>query len=100
MEGTPPKPIKANVILMPLLHEQVSAGGIILMTDPNPKEPPKGLVLAIGPQVTEVEEGNVVYYNQHATKPIEHEGQTYLIVNVHDILAIITQDDDTGDSRA
>ena len=97
---TPPKPIRGNVILMPLADEAISSGGIILLAPPDRKSPPRGLVMAIGPQVDEVAEGDEVWFNQHAVKLIDVNGAEFIVINVHDVLAKITRNDERGDTGA
>lgn len=91
-----PKPIKHDVILMPE-RAGISRGGIILVGD-TPKQPRKGTVMDVGPYVEEVDIGDLVLYNHHAAKAIEHEGVEYLVVNANELFAIIQKNDSTGDS--
>ncbi len=83
---------------MPVMDEAVTSGGIILLANPDRKSPPKGMVMAIGPQVDEVAEGDVVYFNQHAVKTIDVEGTEFIVINVYEILAKITTNDNSGDN--
>lgn len=86
-----PKPVKSNVLIHRIQKEEKSAGGIVLMRTPNTKEYHRGLVLAVGPLVDEVAEGDEVLYNQHAAKPIEIDGGDYLLLSVFEVVAKVTK---------
>lgn len=108
MENTPPRPLGANVIIMNLDNaEQIQTdigniggtltpGGIIIphavKNNRRSDSVGRGLVLAVGDKVEEVEGGEEVFYNVHAAKEMEVEGQMYLVLSIYEILAIIGND--------
>ncbi len=74
----------------------MSAGGIFLPASVMDKKPKdnigKGVVLAVGEKVEEIEAGQEVLYNIHGAREMEVDGQVYYIMNVHEVLAIINND--------
>lgn len=110
-----PKPLGRNVVIVEVkdlaeiqtdigfIEGTVTAGGIIIPKAVHEHQDKmargstrRGLVLAVGNAVEEVEEGNEVIYNMHAAKEMDIEDQTYLVINVHDIWAVISKNDNTG----
>ncbi len=82
------QPIGERVLVEPFEAEKVTAGGIIL-PDSAKEKPQQAKVLAIGGGVkdSELKVGNSVMYGKYAGTEIDHEGKTYLILDLKDILA-------------
>ena len=85
------KPLSANVLLKGV-EEEKSAGGLILATA-NKEKPVVSEVLAVGPGTKDdpmtVKAGDKVVVNKYAGTEIKLDGETYTIVKVADILAIV-----------
>ena len=85
------KPLSANVLLKGV-EEEKSAGGLILATA-NKEKPVVSEVLAGGPGTKDdpmtVKAGDKVVVNKYAGTEIKLDGETYTIVKVADILAIV-----------
>lgn len=100
MRPAHPMPIKSNVIILQeptlVVPDEPSGiltpGGIFIpskVVEHTEKNVAHGIVMSIGPLVNEVVEGDSVLFNKHATKEIEHEGQTYLSISVFEIFAVV-----------
>lgn len=85
------KPLAANVLLKGV-EEEKSAGGLILATA-NKEKPVVSEVVAVGPGTADdpmtVKAGDKVVVNKYAGNEIKLDGETYTIVKVADILAIV-----------
>ncbi len=85
------KPLAANVLLKGV-EEEKSAGGLILATA-NKEKPVVSEVVAVGPGTKDdpmtVKAGDKVVVNKYAGNEIKLDGETYTIVKVADILAIV-----------
>ena len=81
------KPIKSNIILELIEKEKVTSGGIILQKA-DPTEANRGVVVAIGPEVTLVELGQEILPNWNAAKKMEFEEQNLYVVDEEEIVAI------------
>ncbi len=50
----------------------------------------KAIVICVGEAVQGIQEGDCVQYSEHANPvPMKHDGETHLLIEQHDILAII-----------
>jgi co-chaperonin GroES (HSP10) len=81
------KPIKSNVIVELIEKEKVTSGGIILQKA-DPTEANRGLVVAIGPEVTDIVLGQEVLPNWNAAKKMKFEEQNLYVVNEEEIVLI------------
>jgi chaperonin GroES len=91
-------PLGEKVVVKRIDAEEKSAGGILLPDNAREK-PQKGRVLSVGdgcrladgsratPQVVE---GDRVYFNRYAGTEVVVDGDELLIMDEHDILAIVT----------
>mgnify|MGYP003353059040 CR=1 FL=1 len=85
------RPIKKNIIVELIEKEKVTEGGIIL-SRADPAEVNRALVLAVGPEVTEVKEGETILPNWNAAKPSKFDGQDFYIVNEDDVVLIFDEE--------
>ena len=85
------KPLAANVLLKGV-EEEKTAGGLILATS-NKEKPVISTVVAAGPGTEDdpmtVKAGDKVVVSKYAGTEIKLDGETYSIVKVSDILAIV-----------
>ena len=81
------RPIKSKVIVELIKKEKVSSGGILL-ADVDPNEANKGLVIAIGPEVLDVEVGQTILANWNAAEKIKYEDSEYYIVPEEQIVLV------------
>ena len=89
----PLKPLKDNLLLLPVAREEMSPGGIVV-PESKVKDPyKKGIVIDKGPGMStemdngnsqipdEIEEGDIVLYHQAAGWDIKFDGVTYVVVS-------------------
>ena len=87
----PLKPLSDNVLLKGV-EEEKTAGGLILATA-NKEKPVVSSVVAVGPGTKDepmtVEPGQKVIVGKYAGTEVKLDGETYSIVKLSDILAIV-----------
>ena len=73
------KPLQDRIIVEPIEEHST----IILLETPPPTN---AKALAIGPDVEEVEVGDIIKFPQQAVKIVEHEGKDVYLVRESDVL--------------
>jgi len=81
------KPIRANIILEAVKKDTVSKGGIVLASADR-EEASRGKIVAIGPDVTIVEVGQVILPNWQKAKKVKYENIEYWIVDEEDLVLV------------
>jgi len=81
------KPIKSNIILEAVKKDTVSKGGIVLASADR-EEASRGKIVAIGPDVTIVEVGQVILPNWQKAKKVKYENIEYWIVDEEDLVLV------------
>jgi len=81
------KPIKKNIVIQIIEKEKVTSSGIILK-HADAEEVSKATVLAIGPDVTLIEEGQVILPNWNKAIPTKFDSEDYFIVNEDEVVLI------------
>lgn len=82
------KPLSDKLVLEQLEMEEKTSSGIIL-PDSAKEKPLKAKVLAVGKDVKEIKEGDIVLYSQYGPNEVKLDGRELLIGKEEDILAII-----------
>ncbi len=82
------KPLADRVIVKVTENEEKTKSGIIL-PDSAKEKPEQGKVVAVGKEVKEIKEGDVVMFTKYGPNEIKVEGEELLIVKEEDILAIV-----------
>ncbi len=82
------KPLADRVIIKVTENEEKTKSGIIL-PDSAKEKPEQGEVVAVGKEVKEIKEGDVVMFTKYGPNEIKVEGEELLIVKEEDILAIV-----------
>lgn len=91
------KPLGNRVIIERKVQEQTTKSGIVL-TDSAKEKSNEGIVVAVGTGrvldngekvAPEVKEGDRVVFQEYAGSEVKRGDETYLILNVEDLLAII-----------
>ena len=91
------KPLGNRVIIERKEQEQTTKSGIVL-TDSAKEKSNEGIVVAVGTGrvlnngekvAPEVKEGDRVVFQEYAGSEVKRGDETYLILNVEDLLAII-----------
>lgn len=83
------KPINDHIFLEPLAFVEKEKSGIILPETSEKEKPQEGKILAVGPKVKSVKEGQKVLFTKYGPHEIKIDGKEYLIAKEEDILAII-----------
>ncbi len=90
------QPLNDRVLVRPLDAEEKSAGGIILPETAQEK-PREGKVIAVGPgrlldsgerQEMSISVDDVVIYTEYGGTEVKADGEEYLLVEEHSILAV------------
>lgn len=91
------KPLANNVIVKPILREDVTKSGLVL-PDASDAKPEKGEVIAIGPgrlldngqlAAMNVKIGDKVIFKKYSPDEVKIEDVEYLVLSENDIIAII-----------
>ena len=81
------KPLGDRVLVERVEETNTTASGIII-PDNAKEKPSEGKVLAIGSDVEEVKEGDVVVFGKYSGTELVLDGNEYLVLEVSDILGI------------
>jgi chaperonin GroES len=86
------KPLADRVLIKPDAAEEKTAAGLFIPETAKEK-PLAGTVVATGPGTDEVKmevkAGDKVLYGKYAGTEVTHAGETYLIMRLSDVMAII-----------
>jgi chaperonin GroES len=92
------KPLGGRVLIKPLDLEEETESGLIIPETADKDKPEQGEVVALGTgRVTEdgdkveftVKVGDQVLFKKYSPDEVEYEGETYLVVDETDILAVM-----------
>jgi chaperonin GroES len=92
------QPLHDQVIIKPMSAEEKTKSGIILPETVSKERPEQGEIIAVGPgrlldngqrSSMGVQIGQQVMFKKYSTEEVKLDGQDYLVVAEHDILAII-----------
>ena len=81
------KPLGDRVLVERVEETNTTASGIII-PDNAKEKPSEGKVLAIGSDVEDVNEGDVVVFGKYSGTELVLDGKEYLVLEVSDILGI------------
>ena len=84
-----PVPVGANVLVQQEKAEDVTKGGIVI-PDQAKQAPGRGVVLAVGKAVEEVEVGDVVLYNKYNVTGVQIEDNDWVVITEENILLRIS----------
>lgn len=65
--------------------EQKSKGGVII-PDQAQQKPGKGKVLAVGPEVKEIQEADLIFFNKYDVTYLEIEGAELAVIDEENVL--------------
>jgi chaperonin GroES len=83
-------PLADRIVLEQLQQEEQTKSGIIL-PDSAQEKPKMAKVLAVGTEVKEVKEGDIVLYKSYGPDDVKVDGQEYMIAKEEDILATVKE---------
>ena len=81
------KPLGDRVLVERVEETNTTASGIII-PDNAKEKPSEGKVLAIGNDVEDVKEGDIVVFGKYSGTDLVLDGNEYLVLDVSDILGI------------
>lgn len=81
-------PLADRVVLKTVEAEEKTASGIIL-PDTAKEKPEQGKVVAVGKEVKEIKENDIVLYAKFGPTEVKVGGEELLIVKEEDVLAVI-----------
>ncbi len=93
----PLKPIGGGILVKPEAQEETTASGLVISSSAKEEKPQKGTVLALGTGKLDkdgkslpwnVKEGDVVFFKKYSPDEIEVDGESYLIMDEADVLAV------------
>lgn len=84
------RPIKNNVIVELIEKEKTTASGIVL-TSADSDEASRGKVLKIGPDVLDVQQGQIVMPNWNKARKTKYEDKEFYIVPENEIVLIFEE---------
>jgi len=82
------KPLGDRLLVERLEEANTTASGIII-PDNAKEKPSKGKVLAVGSDVEEVKEGDIVVFGKYAGTDLVLDDNEYLVLEVSDVLGIV-----------
>lgn len=92
------KPLGDNVVLKPILEEEITKSGIVLPDTAEKEKTEQAMVVAVGPgkefengRIADmpVKEGHTVLYKKYGPDEIKIGDEEYLVCSIDDVLAII-----------
>lgn len=85
-----------RVAVKPAKAEEMSKGGIIIPESAQENKPTQGIIVSVSQMIPDegkpheqVEVGQTALYSQYAGSDIELDGETYKILRITDVIAII-----------
>jgi chaperonin GroES len=93
------KPIHTNVVVKPLIEDEVTASGIVLPDTVDKERPEKGEVIAVGEgkllkdgsrAPMSVKVGDMVMFKKYSPDEVKVDGEDLLVVKEDDIIAILS----------
>lgn len=88
MNEFPLKALARNIIVNPDDVPTQSAGGIALLPDTT-ERPNYGAIVAVGPDVTDVQIGDRIMFGKYDGKAVPFEGKVYLQMREFDVMAVV-----------
>ncbi len=83
-------PLADRVLLEQIDQEEKTASGIIL-PDGAQEKPKMAKVLAVGKEVKDIKEGDMVLYKSYGPDDVKVDGTEYMIAKEEDILATVKE---------
>ena len=92
------KPLSDRVVVKPITESETTKSGIVIPETAQKEKPEKGEIIAVGPgkmmengnrAAMNVAVGNKVMFKKYSPDEVKVDGQTLLILDESDLLAII-----------
>ncbi len=82
------KPLGKRVLVQRTEIEEKTASGIILV-DSAKEKPNTAIVKAVGPEVTELKEGDTIVFEQFRGTELSLQGEDYLVLEIENIIGVM-----------
>lgn len=82
------KPLGKRVVIKVAETEETTASGFVLPSSAKSKEQ-FGEIIAVGSDVELVKVGDTVFFQNYSGTEVEHEGESVLIIEEKDLLAVV-----------
>ena len=82
------KPLGKRVVIKVAETEETTASGFVLPSSAKSKEQ-FGEIIAVGSEVELVKVGDTVFFKNYSGTEVEHEGESVLIIEEKDLLAVV-----------
>ncbi|EKB55568.1 co-chaperone GroES [Falseniella ignava] len=82
------KPLGKRVVIKVAETEETTASGFVLPSSAKSKEQ-FGEIIAVGSEVELVKVGDTVFFQNYSGTEVEHEGESVLIIEEKDLLAVV-----------
>jgi chaperonin GroES len=92
------KPLGDHIVVKPISSEEITKAGLVLPETFDKDRPERGEVIAVGSgrvldngtrAPMEVAVGQKVVFKKYAPEEIKIDGQTFLVINASEVIAII-----------
>lgn len=83
-----PSPKTTYILIRQQAKETFYAGTRFAIPESAQQNPNKGVVVSIGPQVTECKPGDIVTFGLYNAEPIKMDGDVFQLVDVYDVKLI------------
>jgi len=80
------KPKKDRLVIQAKEQKDISDGGIII-PDKAKERPHKAVVMAIGPEVTDIVVGEKIIFSKYAGTVVKLDKKSFLIIREEDVIA-------------
>lgn len=82
------KPLGKRVLAQRTEVEEKTASGIILV-DSAKEKPNTAKVIAVGSEVSELKEGDIIVFEQYRGTELSLEGEDYLVLDIENIIGVM-----------
>ncbi|AXH11554.1 co-chaperone GroES [Halarcobacter bivalviorum] len=82
------KPLGKRVLAQRTEVEEKTASGIILV-DSAKEKPNTAKVIAVGSEVSELKEGDIIVFEQYRGSELSLEGEDYLVLDIENIIGVM-----------
>ena len=84
------KPLADRVLIEPLKAEETTASGLVIPASAQ-NTPQEAMVIAVGPEVTDVAIGDRVVYSLYGGTKLDYDGKSYIVIDFTDLVCVVEQ---------
>jgi chaperonin GroES len=82
------KPLADRVLIEPLKAEEVTSSGLVIPASAQ-STPQEAMVIAVGPEVTDVTIGDRVVYSLYGGTKLDYDGKSYIVIDIKDLVCVV-----------